>query len=69
MAQPKEEAVKQMLLELGRDEPPIPIDSRLREELVNLMAAAIVVVHKAEGERSDDGEPLGSQDHTESPWT
>lgn len=65
MAQPREDAVKQMLLELGRDEPRIPIDSALRKELVKLMAAAVAAVHKAQGERSDARDPSGSQDQPE----
>ena len=69
MAQPKEEAVKQIVLELVTEDLPIPIDSRLREELVNLMAAAIVAVQRPEGERSDDGESIGAQDHADPSWT
>ena len=47
--------MKQMLLELGQDEQPIPLEARLREELVYLMAAAIVAVHEWEEEASDEG--------------
>ena len=45
--------MKQMLLELVRDGQPIPLEARLREELVYLMAAAIVAVHEWEREAGD----------------
>ena len=59
--------MKQMLLELGGDELPIPLESKLREELVQLMAAAIVAVHEWEGDPSDDGESFESEDHAVAP--
>ena len=59
--------MKQMLLELVRDGQPIPLEARLREELVYLMAAAIVAVHEWEREASDDGEYLESEDHGVAP--
>ncbi len=58
--------MKQMLLELVRDGQPIPLEARLREELVYLMAAAIVAVHEWEREASD-GESLESEDHAVAP--
>jgi hypothetical protein len=59
--------MKQMLLELGGNELPIPLEAKLREELVELMAAAIVAVHEWEGEPSDEGEPFESEDHAVAP--
>ncbi len=59
--------MKQMLLELVRDGQPIPLEARLREDLVYLMAAGIVAVHEWEGEASDDGESFESEDHGVAP--
>jgi len=59
--------MKQMLLELVRDEQPIPLEARLRDELVYLMAAAIVAVHEWEGEANDDGESFESENHGVAP--
>lgn len=69
LAHPREEAMKQMLLELGLDELSIPLEARLREELVHLMAAAIVAVHEWEGEQSDEGESFESEDNAVTPGT
>ena len=52
MARQKEELVDQLVLEMGlvrEEELPIEIDTGILEELVALMAIAILVVH-------DDGE-------------
>ncbi|MFQ5923722.1 MAG: hypothetical protein ACE5M4_12850 [Anaerolineales bacterium] len=59
--------MKQMLLELGGDELPIPLEAKLREELVHLMAAVIVAVHEWEGESSDEGDSFKSEDHARAP--
>ncbi len=47
--------MQQLRLELGlkrKSEPPIPLDPKVREELVARMAAALVAVHKG-GKRDD----------------
>jgi len=49
--------MQQMKLALGIDgesELPIRLDPRLREELVALMASAILAVHPREGEQNDE---------------
>ena len=49
--------MQQMELSLeidGEPELPIRIDPRFREELVALMALAILAVHQREGERSEE---------------
>ncbi len=67
LAHRREGAMKQLLLELVRDEQSIPLEARLREELFHLMAAAIVAVHEWEGEASDDGKSFKSEDHGVAP--
>ena len=48
--------MQQLRFELGlkrKIEPPIPLDAKVRRELVARMAAALVAVHK--GGKRDDG--------------
>jgi hypothetical protein len=55
--------VEQLRLDLGPAEKRkvrIPLDSRSREELVTLMAMAIVALHRSEGERRDDQQSIES---------
>ena len=62
--------MKQLVIELIQEvrcEPSIPMEERTREELVEHMAAAIVVVHAGERGKNDHSSASGEQDHGEAP--
>jgi hypothetical protein len=59
----RREHVRQMLLRLDNDpekDPPVEVQEERRQELVSLMAAAVVAVVKARKEVRDDDANSGS---------
>jgi hypothetical protein len=52
-----------LAIEINRsDEPPIALQPEQRQRLVELMAAAILAVHRASGDNADDDKNEGDDD-------
>ena len=45
-------------------EPPIPLDERVQQELVRIMAEAVAAVVEERGDEDDDRTPVQQQDHS-----